>query len=157
MRHKNNKLAAKEGRSEALEKILNQEVTLDMDILDFFIIGGWGRRSWGGGIYKAADLSLKKEINEYLEFEYGKLSSEEKHIRARFVHSALNARARNLLTISDFKRHIETNGLNIRRMGYVGLAHFNKTIEKFGLDSIKVGGKNVYTKTLNKYGLEKAK
>lgn len=156
MGSKNNKLPEQRERSGLLEGILNRKVTIDTDIMDFFLIAGWRKWYWSNPIYKKATPNLKKDIEKYLMFENNKLNHSDKVKRSLFVRSIRNQYPDRVQTIYDLKKDIESLGITFRNMGYAGLAYFNETLQKFGIEEIKVGGKFSYEKTLKMYGLKKA-
>ena len=142
-----NELDEQREGSESLEGILNQKVTLDTDIRDFFLIAGWRKWHWGSPIYKKASPILQKNIRNYLKSEHSKLNRSEKIRRARFEGSVINRYSDTIQTISDLKKYIESKGANLRGMGYCGLAEFNKTLQKYGIKSIKVDDRLTDKKT----------
>jgi len=144
-------------RENALENVIDIEVTMDTDIMDFFLIAGYERLSDLAPIYLKATNSLKKEIDYYLKRKSSKFTRLERRKRTRFQLSVFNFYPEIVKSISELKYHIETNGIVFKGMGYGGLSEFNKSLQRYQIDIIKVGGKHAYERILNRYGLEKAK
>jgi len=155
MRCKGNELPEQRKRSESLEGILNRKVTIDTDIMDFFLIAGWRKWYWVNPIYEKAESNLKKNIENYLKSKNDNLNRSDKIKEALFIGSVVNQYPDKIKTIYDLKQKIESEGIRMRSMGYAGLAYFNKELLKYGLEEIRVGGKKETSKFLKKYGLKK--
>jgi len=154
---KNNELPEQTKRNESLERILNQKVTMNTNIMDFLLITGWKYSDWRSPIYKEASPILKKEIRNYMESKRNILTRSSKIKSARFTGSILNTGTKTIRTIGDLKQKIESEGIRIPGMGYANLAYFNKKLMEYGLKQIRIGGKSSYANTLKKYGLQKIK
>jgi hypothetical protein len=156
MSSNNRELVEKERKYDSIDEMFDQEVTLDTDISDFLLITGFNY--WLSPTYEKASDETKNHIRDRFEEIKNKHSREENRLESRFWKVLLNARMyEGNTTLGDFKKVIENRGIVFRNMGYKSFAHFNKTLQKYGIEPFKAGGRYSHEKTLSKYGIEVAK
>lgn len=151
-----------EEKESRVEKILNQEVTLDTPVLDFLLIVGWDARwYWKNPLYEKSDSRTQKGIQSYIAKRRGNISMSEMNRETRFchlVHSSPNYNHRQIITLRELKKVLETEGVLLgKNVKYKTIAHLNETLSEYGLAPFKIGGKrSPSAKALKKYGLEKS-
>ncbi len=133
-----------------------KKVTPDMNIIDFLMMEGWP--CYLPSHYKRLSKEERRRLDEKYRNRREKLPRDVKVNEMRFSNSLTSAYyTRDFKTIGDFKNIIEEKGILYRHMGFKGLAHFNETLKKHGLEPVKVGGPTAsYNARLRRYGLEKA-
>lgn len=152
--------AIAEGKA-TIDDVLNFEVSLETDIMDFLLIAGWDY--WYSPIYDKADKNLKEQLREHVKGKKAELSRRTKIQESRFYKACMffipygGYSDNKLKTLGDLKNIVETQGFGFRHIGYKSLSHFNDALKQYGIDPIRVGGKYATENMLRKYGLELAK
>lgn len=144
-----------------IEEILKQKVSLDTDVMDFFLIAGWDY--WESPIYEDVDKETKRLLRKYVNDLRQKLAKRQKGVETRFQRCCLyhiggGGYCNNeFKTLSELKAIIETDGLRWRNVGYKSLTYFNETLKKHGINAFRVGGRYSSANILKRYGLELSK
>ena len=151
---KENRLNQKCGKNNDLERILNREISLKTDVMEFLLIAGWDY--YRAKTYKKADEDLKEKLRRYIEDRKRLLTKGEKSMEGRFVHAVLDGGYYNgeIKTLQDLKALIRNKGL-IKGIYYKTLGYFNNTLEKYGINSLEVSGRGVSEEYLKRYGLKR--
>lgn len=135
-----------------LETRLRQKVSLDTDVMNFFLIAGWNYLL--SPIYSNGNNKLKESIQERYQKRRVSMETKMKKREGRFGNSIANYYfAKKIKTLRDLKKIIETEGLKYKDMGCLGLAEFNKSLNEYGIEPFKLRRKYWGEKTLKKYGV----
>ena len=136
-----------------LERILNREVSLKTDVMEFLLIAGWDY--YRAKTYKKADNDLRERLKGYVENRKKLLTKSERNMEGRFSMSILDSYwSGEIKTLQDLHTLIRNKGL-IKGIYYKTLGYFNNTLEKYGINSLEVSGRGVSEEYLKRYGLKR--
>lgn len=136
-----------------LERILNREVSLKTDVMEFLLIAGWDY--YRAKTYKKADNDLRERLKGYVENRKKLLTKSERNMEGRFSMSILDSYwSGEIKTLQDLHTLTRNKGL-IKGIYYKTLGYFNNTLEKYGINSLEVSGRGVSEEYLKRYGLKR--
>ncbi len=120
-------------KKRGLDEILNIGVSLDTNIMDFFMIAGWDYCC--GKIYKEANENTKRKLKIFVKARKKGLSNSIKIREGRFINTIRHERYKNsnLNTLGDLKYIFENKGVCFRGIRYKSVAHFNETLVQYGI------------------------
>lgn len=147
MKCKNDGLSDKREKYDSLDEILSQKITLDTDIWDFLLIAGFDY--WMNPTYQKASDETKNHIRARFKEIRSKHSRKEKGLESRFYKGIISEGGydeNRYATLRELKNMIGSRGLIFSQVGYKSFAHFNKTLQEFGIEPFKVGGRLPYKK-----------
>ena len=85
MKKKKNSPPTSKNLSQSLEEILNQKITLDTDIMDFFLIAGWGVNYFAmSQIYSRANAEMKNRLWDYTYERKKTMAQNTKIVESKF-------------------------------------------------------------------------
>jgi hypothetical protein len=131
-----------------LEAALGRNAGIDMDVKNFFALAGY----WPSAPPET-DANVQAAIRARYQDRRRQLSHSVKILETKFALTVRHGYGRDFRTLRELKAFIEEKGFVYPQMGYMSLAHFNETLQQYGLPAFRVGG---YTRRdlLNRYGLE---
>lgn len=137
-----------------LESILKQIPTLDIDIMEFFLIARCGSYMSNKIFYRCSE-----EIQELIGHSYKeRMASIPLEMKKRETKLVEGLRpyygVKNFETIGEFKKKTEKEGFLYRGVSLGAIATFNTRLGEYKIESIKVP-QWVAPGYLKKYGLEK--
>ena len=140
-----------------LEEILDQRITIETNILDFFLISRW-KGDWVrySPVFIKGNINTQKKIVKFVQERWNTLPRNVKGLETRFYNycyfTVTSRWGYEVRTLGDLKKLIENPDLKFRNLGHKSIAHYNERLKMYGVEPFNVGARRTSAEYLKRCG-----